>query len=95
MTIEIIIVHPPDYNEQANLPVVSLLSLRKKDGLSMGFKHNRVLSLAQRRRTAARQANRAHRRLAQQATGTALYGGAAVYGRTRSTADQETSRVSQ
>ena len=43
MTIEIIIVHPPDYNEQANLPVVSLLSLRKKDGLSMGFKHNRVL----------------------------------------------------
>ena len=44
MTIEIIIVHPPDYNEQANLPVVSLLSLRKKDGLSMGFKHNRVLS---------------------------------------------------
>ena len=34
MTIEIIIVHPPDYNEQANLPVVSLLSLRKKDGLS-------------------------------------------------------------
>jgi hypothetical protein len=44
MTIEIIIVHPPDYNEQANLPVVSLLSLRKKDGLSMGFKHNRVLT---------------------------------------------------
>jgi hypothetical protein len=43
MTIEIIIVHPPGYNEQANLPVVSLLSLRKKDGLSMGFKHNRVL----------------------------------------------------
>ena len=43
MTIEIIIVHPPDYNEQANLPVVSLLSLRRKDGLSMGFKHNRVL----------------------------------------------------
>jgi hypothetical protein len=44
MTIEIIIVHSPDYNEQANLPVVSLLSLRKKDGLSMGFKHNRVLT---------------------------------------------------
>ena len=43
MTIEIIIVHPPDYNKHANLPVVSLLSLRKKDGLSMGFKHNRVL----------------------------------------------------
>jgi len=43
MTIEIIIVHPPDYNEQANLPVVSLLSLRKNRGLSMGFKHNRVL----------------------------------------------------
>ena len=37
MTIEIIIVHPPDYNEQANLPVVSLLSLREKDGLSMGL----------------------------------------------------------
>ena len=47
MTIEIIIVHPPDYNEQANLPVVSLLSLRKKDGLSMGFKHNRVLKIGQ------------------------------------------------
>ena len=45
MTIEIIIVHPPDYNEQANLPVVSLLSLRKKDGLSMGFEHNRVLRI--------------------------------------------------
>ena len=49
MTIEIIIVHPPDYNEQANLPVVSLLSLRKNRGLSrstsMGFKHNRVLIL--------------------------------------------------
>ena len=45
MTIEIIIVHPPDYNEQANLPVVSLLSLRRKDGLSMGFKHNRVLTI--------------------------------------------------
>ena len=45
MTIEIIIVHPPDYNEQANLPVVSLLSLRKKDGLSMGFEHNRVLTV--------------------------------------------------
>jgi hypothetical protein len=44
MTIEIIIVHPPDYNEQANLPVVSLLSLREKDGLSMGFKHIRVLT---------------------------------------------------
>jgi hypothetical protein len=43
MTVEIIIVHPPDYNEQANLHVVSLLPLRKKDGLSMGFKHNRVL----------------------------------------------------
>ena len=45
MTIEIIIVHPPDYNEQANLPVVSLLSLRKNRGLSMGFKHNRVLTV--------------------------------------------------
>ena len=44
MTIEIIIVHPPDYNEQANLPVVSLLSLRDKDGSSTGFKHNRVLT---------------------------------------------------
>jgi hypothetical protein len=43
MTIEIIIVHPPDYNEQANLPFVSLLSLREKDGLYMGFKHNMVL----------------------------------------------------
>ena len=47
MTIKIIIVHPPDYNEQANLPVVSLLSLRRKDGLSMGFKHNRVLTVFQ------------------------------------------------
>jgi len=46
MTIEIINVHPPDYNEQANLPVVCLLSLRKKDGLSMGFKHNRVLTIS-------------------------------------------------
>ena len=45
MTIEIIIVHPPDYNEQANLPVVSLLSLREKDGLSMGFKHKIEIQL--------------------------------------------------